>query len=92
MSIASQYVTGRKVIILIYPWVFQEANIFSTYSLCVSAPVELTASPSSEYVVSLLVVELVGLFPAAVYGFCKVANSVNVAVLASTYDLSSEAP
>lgn len=91
--IASQYVTGRKVIILIYPWVFQEANIFSLYNLCSSVPhEELTASLASAYVLTQLVIELTAALEAAVYNLCTQDSSALIASPASAYDLSTEAP
>ncbi|TKJ25434.1 MAG: hypothetical protein CEE41_04470 [Hadesarchaea archaeon B3_Hades] len=90
MAIHSQYVTGRKVEIRIHPWVFQEASIYSAYNLCSHLPFEeLTASPSSAYVVSLLVVELVASPPAAGIFLATILGPDTVVTPASTYSLST---
>lgn len=90
MSIASQYVTGRKVSILIYPHVFMDAHIRSAYNLCSHLPFEeLTASLGSAYSVSLLVVELNAILTPAVYGVCTLVSSVFTPTPASTYSLAT---
>ena len=90
MSIASQYVTGRKVEIRVHPIVYKDANIRSVYNLCSSVPFEeLTASLASAYTVSVLVADIQAFLYEGTYALCKVASSVNVAALASAYDLST---
>lgn len=90
MSIHSQYVTGRKVVYLYIIYVFQEANIFSAYNLCSHLPFEeLTVSPSSAYVVSVLVVELVASPSIATPYLATVLNPALTASPASVYSLAT---
>lgn len=90
MAIHSQYVTGRKVEIRIHSHVYKDANIFSTYSLCSSVPIEvMTAALASAYVVSLLVEELVASPGIAVPYLATVLNPTPVAALASAYSLAT---
>lgn len=90
MSIASQYVTGRKVEIRIHPWVFQEVNIFSAYNLCSHLPFEeITASLGSAYSVSVLVVEVVASPETTGIYLATVLNPAEVAALASAYSLAT---
>jgi len=90
VSIASQYVTGRKVEIRIHPYVYKDANILSAYSVCSSVPFEeLTVSMASAYYVSVLVVEVVAaLTPVGIFIGVR-ENPSLVAVLASAYSLST---
>ena len=90
MAIHSQYVTGRKVSILIYPWVFMDLHIRSAYNLCSHLPFEeLVASPSSAYSVSLLVVELVAYPPEVDISLCTLVSSVLTPAPASAYSLAT---
>lgn len=57
--IASQYITGRKIIYLTDTIIYKEPKLEGPYNLCSSIPFEeLTAAVASAYELSLLVVEL----------------------------------
>ena len=93
MSIASQYVTGRKIIVRPHPYVYLLPHILSEYNLCSLGPVEeITASLTSTYLLTVLVADIQAFLYEGTYALCTVVNSVNVAALASVYDLSTEAP
>lgn len=90
MAIHSQYVTGRKVTILIQPHVYLHANILSVYSLCSHLPFEeITISLASAYSVTVLVVELVASLPEAGIFLATVLNPDVVISPASAYSLST---
>ena len=91
--IASQYLTGKKIIYLTSTIIYKEVKLEGPYNLCSSVPNErLTAEMASTYLLSLLVAELTASPGTTGIALCKVANSENVASLASVYDLSTEGP
>lgn len=88
--IASQYVTGKKIIYLINTIVYKDLNIFSEYNLCSSIPFEeLTVTMASAYELSVLVVELVASPGTAGILLATVLNPTEVAALASAYSLAT---
>lgn len=90
MSIASQYITGRKVIIREHPILYKDANIFSTYNLCASVPfTELVASPTSVATLSILAKELVVLLGDPAYSLCTVTEGALTVAPSSTYSLET---
>jgi len=90
VAIHSQYVTGRKEIILYFFYVYKDLNILSVYSVCASVPFEeLTASISSIYTLSLLVEELVVTPPDAGILLVTILNPDLVVSPASAYGLST---
>ena len=88
--IASQYITGRKIIIRVHPIVYKDANIRSVYNICTMGPAEeLTVALASIYTVSVLVKELVASPPTAVTFLATILNPTEIAALASAYSLST---
>jgi len=84
VSIHSQYVTGRKIIVRPHPYVYLLPNILSAYNLCTMGPAEeITVSLTSTYVLTVLVADIQAFLYEGAYGLCKVVNSTPVAVLAS---------
>ena len=91
--IASQYITGRKVIELTHTIIYKDANIRSAYNICTMGPVEeITVALASTYLLTVLVADVQAFLYEGAYGLCTVANAVNAVALASVYDLSTEAP
>jgi len=88
--IASQYVTGKKIIYLINTIVYKDLNILSAYNLCSHLPFEeLTVTMASAYELSVLLVELVAFPGTAATFLATVLNPAEVAALASAYSLAT---
>lgn len=91
--IASQYITGRKIIVRVHPMLYKDCKLRSVYNICTMGPAEeFTASLASTYLLTVLVAEVLAFLSEGAYGLCVVVNSEAVAALASVYDLSTEAP
>lgn len=88
--IASQYITGRKIIYLTDTIIYKEPKLEGPYNLCSSIPFEeLTAAVASAYELSLLVAELTVSLGMGTPYLVTVLNPDEVSSLASAYDLST---
>jgi len=91
VSIHSQYVTGRKEVIIYVFLVYKDQNIYSECNLCTSAPHEMDpVSLASVYSVTVLVWELVASPGIAAPYLATILNPAVVAAVASTYSLATE--